>query len=177
MKKFSTPSPNLPPFRLTYHLIYGLNKLFNTNEFSQFKTIKYRDVSNNQQEINTNIMLKQTQTPINFIQNCVSDLLNKKPEYEENRFVVYEEVFLDLFEYPTKIEKSEIDNEMITQLLEQRRRGVAIDIEYMKKYIDYNKLNIYNKLNYQYLLNDFTKIQGLLFGQINTIKNNHMIFT
>ena len=165
-----------PPLRIAYHLVYGLNRLFNTNEFSQFKPMKYRDSSNNQQEINPEIMLHQTIVPTNFINNCVADILDKKPDYDETRTLIYEDVFMELFDYPTKIEKSEIDNEMIATLMEQRRRGIAIDVEYMKKFVDYDKLSIHNKLNYQYLLNDFTKVQGLLFNQINIIKKNHMIF-
>ena len=103
----------------------------------------------------------------------MADILDKKPVYDETRTLIYEDVFMELFDYPTKIEKSEIDNEMIAVLMEQ---GVAIDVEYMKKFVDYDKLSIYNKLNYQYLLNDFSKIQALLFSQINTIKKNHMVF-
>jgi hypothetical protein len=160
----------------TYHLVYALNKFFNTDEFTEFKPIKFIGDDNKEQEINPNIMLKQNVEPQNFINTCVTDLLDKKPNYDETRMLVYEDVFLDLFDYPTKIVKSEIDNEMIAVLMEQRRRGVAVDVEYMKKFVDYDKLSIYNKLNYQYLSNDFSKVQGLLFNQINIIKKNHMIF-
>lgn len=168
--------PGLPPLRLVYHLIYGLNRLFNTNQFSKLKTMKYRDPSDNEQEINPEIMLKPTIEPTNFIQNCVNDLLDKKPEFDETRFLIYEDVFIELFDYPIKIDKSEIDNEMITLLMDQRRRGIAVDVEYMKRFVNYDRLNIQNKLNYQYLSNDFQKVQTLLFNQVNIIKKNHMVF-
>lgn len=162
--------------RMAYHVIYGLNKFFNTDDFTQFKPIKYRNTNNVEQEVNHNIMLNRNVSPTNFIQTCVKDILDKKPIYEEVRTAIYEDIFISLFQYPSKIEKSEIDNEMIAVLMEQRRRGIAIDVEYMKNFIDYDKLSIYNKLNYQYLSNDFIKVQGLLFNQINIVKKNHMVF-
>ena len=168
--------PGFPPLRLVYHLIYGLNRLFNTNQFSKLKTMKYRDPSNNEQEINPEIMLKPTIEPTNFIQNCVNDLLDKKPDFDETRFLIYEDVFIELFDYPIKIDKSEVDNQMIALLMDQRRRGISVDVEYMKRFVNYDRLNIQNKLNYQYLSNDFQKVQTLLFNQVNIIKKNHMVF-
>jgi hypothetical protein len=163
--------------RLPYHIIYGLNRIFNTKEFSKYKAIKYRDASDNEKEINSEIMLNQFVNPENFIHTCVTDILDKKPTTDiSTRLSVYEYIFNELFDYPSAVQKSQIDNEMIALLMEQRRRGIAIDVEYIRNFVNYENLNIYHKLNYDYLMNDFTKVQQLLFSQINMIKNNHMIF-
>ena len=162
-------------FRLGYRVIRTLNKLFNTNEFSKLRTIKYEDLSDNG-EIEPSIMLSPAVEPYNYIKTCAQDVLEKKSKIDDTRLYVYQEIFMDIFEYPIKIQKSEIDNELIALLMEQRRRGIAIDLEYVRATIDYNNLSIYNKLNYQYIFDDFQKVQGLLFGQINTIRKNHMVF-
>ena len=167
---------NIDRLMLSSSTVQVLNQYFNTNDFTVFKILKYRDDKNNEQEINTNIMLQKEVEPENFIKYCVMDILDKKPEYEENRTLVYEDIFIDLFGYPIKIEKSEIDNQMIELLMDQQRRGLVVDLDYVRKYVNYDILSIFNKLNYQYLFNEFTKIQTLLFSQINIIKKNHMIF-
>jgi hypothetical protein len=175
MIKWVSMNINTLIFRLGYRVIRTLNKLFNTNEFSKFRTIKYEDLSDNG-EIEPSIMLSPAVEPYNYIKTCAQDVLGKKSKIDDTRLYVYQEIFMDIFEYPIKIQKSEIDNELIALLMEQRRRGIAIDLEYVRETIDYNNLSIYNKLNYQYLFDDFHKVQGLLFGQINTIRKNHMVF-
>jgi hypothetical protein len=162
-----------------YKLVYftantasRLNKYFNTNKFSSYKKLNYT-VNNLEKSINPEILLHPSVEQYNFVRACAKDVLDKKPEPNDGlRLVVYEDIFIDIFNYPIKIQKSQIDNQIIDLLMEQKRRGIYIDVEYVRNYVNYDNLNIINKINYQYILNDFQSIQNLIFSQINIVKKN-----
>jgi hypothetical protein len=154
-----------------------LNRLFNTDEFSEFIPTEYENDNGVTRSVDIGLLISKNVEPENFIEKCAMDILSKKPtEIEAKRLVVYEDIFINIFNYPIKIEKSQLENQIIDLLMEQRRRGLSIDVEYMKSVVDYNNLNIYHKLNYQYLSNDFSKVRSLLLGQIETISKNYITF-
>jgi hypothetical protein len=162
--------------RFTYHVARDLNIFYNTNSFSQFKPITYNDPSGNKNEINSNIMLNKDLSPNNFIASCVDDLMNKNAKLDINRILIYQDIFYDIFQYPIDVLKSEIDNQMVLTAMNRRNLELAIDLSYIENFIDKDNLNIYQKVNYQYLRQDMKSVQSLLNQQIQTIRKNYKKF-
>ena len=173
-----TPPPIQPPLGpvFTNRVAKILNNYFKTNIFSKLKVIRYKDICDNTIDINSEFLLRESNTAQNFIDSIVEEIIFSKAKPEDYlRLKAYEDVFMDIFEFPIIFEKSQIDNRMLEILMEQRRRGIEIDLTYLKNYINYENLNIFNQLNYQYLFSDFKKVETLLIHQIGIIQKNYAI--
>jgi hypothetical protein len=162
--------------KLTYRVAKALNDYFKTNTFSSMKPIRYVDICDNVIGIDSEIMLRENNNAQNFIDAVVEEIMFSKPDPEDElRLRAYEDIFMDIFQFPVIFTKSQLDNRMLEMLMEQRRRGVVVDLVYARKYIKYENLNIFNQLNYQYLFSEFKMIENLLVHQISIIQKNHMI--
>jgi hypothetical protein len=173
-----TPPPIQPPLGpvFTNRVAHILNNYFKTNIFSKLKVIRYKDICDNTIDINSEFLLRESNNAQNFIDSIVEEIIFSKAKPEDFlRLKAYEDVFMDIFEFPIIFEKSQIDNRMLEILMEQRRRGIEIDLTYLKNYINYENLNIFNQLNYQYLFSDFKKVETLLIHQIGIIQKNYLI--
>jgi hypothetical protein len=173
------PNPLKIPFlaaKLTYRVTKAFNDYFKTNTFSSMKPIRYIDICDNVVSIDSEIMLRHSNNAQNFADAVVEEIMLNQPEPDDElRLRAYEDIFMDIYQFPVIFTKSQLDNRMVEMLMEQRRRGVVVDLEYAKKYISYENLNIMNQLNYQYLFSDFQKIENLLVHQISIIQKNHMV--
>ena len=173
------PNPLKIPFlsaKLTYRVTKAFNDYFKTNTFSSMKPIRYIDICDNVVSIDSEIMLRHSNNAQNFVDAVVEEIMLNQPEPDDElRLRAYEDIFMDIYQFPVIFTKSQLDNRMVEMLMEQRRRGVVVDLEYAKKYISYENLNIMNQLNYQYLFSNFQKIENLLVHQISIIQKNHMV--
>jgi hypothetical protein len=162
--------------KLTYKLAYNLNKLYQSEIFSSLKNIRYTDLSDNIHNINSEILLRPNNNEGNFIKAVTEDILYSKPQKDDSeRIYAYERVYQNIFDNNRIIEKSQIDNQMVEILMERKRRGLEIDLDYVRTYIDYQNLNAFHQLNYQYLFSDFNQIKNLMIHHLDIIKSNHFI--
>ena len=161
----------------TMKTLFVLNSYYNTDSFTKDIQIQYQESNGVNKTLNQNLLLGPNVGSNTFKNIIVKELLESKPETcSPERLNAYANIYNQLFDTPVKITKSQIDNQMIDDLMESKKYGLAIDLNYVQNFIQYENLNIINKVNYKYLFNIFTDVDSLLKSQISYIIRNPIMF-
>jgi DNA repair exonuclease SbcCD ATPase subunit len=161
----------------TTKTLFVLNSHYNTDVFSEKIEIKYTEKTGVQKSLNTKIILGPNVSTTTFKKSIVEEILYSKPEtLTTERIATYENIYSQLFSSSEKFTKSQIDNQMVEYLMERKKYGLAVDLEYLQNFVIYDNLNIVNKVNYKYLLNNFTDVNSILKSQVSYIIRNPIMF-
>jgi hypothetical protein len=166
-----------------YSIIMGtrltsiLNSHYSTDVFSEDKTISYKESSGVEKSINTKIILGPKVSSTTFRNAVIEEIIESKPDQlTPERLYTYERIHSELFSTSIKITKSQIDNQMIDYLMERKKFGLSLDLEYAQNIIQFENLNVVNKVNYKYLFNNYSDVSSILKSQISFIIRNPIMF-
>jgi hypothetical protein len=177
---FKSLFPSIPTMvkvigKVTYKTLHKMNNHYGTNEFTKGIEMKYKD-GNRIEEIRSEILLDSNTTEENYTEKIANDILTSNPEnLTQNRLDAYSEIYYHTFEKPMKIEKKEVDNKLIQVMVENKNKGINIDLTYAQKYVNYDNLNVNNKLYYKYLFQNYSDMKNILVSQINIINKNMIL--